>query len=132
MVRVQGLDPSKGADAKSGDYQAHVLCGLGRHGTIYLEAVLAREPVPLMVARALELAARFSPLDRLVIEDNDVLGMLVSEFTTRVREGGRVLPIEGVRQSLNKVVRVRRLASYFGRGQIRFRKTPGTGCWSSS
>ena len=32
VYRVQSLDPSKGADAKSGDYQGHILLGMDRWG----------------------------------------------------------------------------------------------------
>jgi predicted phage terminase large subunit-like protein len=126
--RVQALDPSKGADAKSGDFQAHVLLGLERHGTMYVEAVLARETIPLMVARAMDLAADsgFGRLDALAVENNDALGMLVSAFQDRMRERGRVVPLEGVLNTRNKVVRIRRLGLYFGRGQVRFRNTRGT------
>src|SRR5262245_5560742 len=81
-LRVQALDPSKGADSGSGDYQAHVLVGVDRRGDMYVEAVLAREPIPLMVARAIDLAGQsgFGQLDSLAVENNDSLGMLIPEF----------------------------------------------------
>lgn len=126
VCRVQALDPSKGADARTGDYQAHVLVGLDTRGTLYAEAVLAREPIPLMIARSLDMADAFGPLDVLVVEDNDALGLLVSAFEDVIRTRGRVVPLRSVTNTLPKVVRIRRLGLYFARGQVRFRNTRGT------
>jgi len=43
------------------------------------------------------------------------------------------VPLQSVRNSVNKVVRVRRLGTYFHRGQVRFQGTPpARGSWSSS
>ena len=57
VFRIQSLDPSKGSASPSGDYQAHILLGLDRKGTMYVEAFLLREQVLEMVGRALGLAA---------------------------------------------------------------------------
>jgi hypothetical protein len=77
ILRVQSIDPSKGADAKSGDYQAHVLVGLARNGNMYVEAILQREPIREMVTRSIEMAQRcgVGPLDCLAIEANDSPGV---------------------------------------------------------
>jgi predicted phage terminase large subunit-like protein len=126
VYRVQALDPSKGSDSKTGDYQAHVQLGVTSDGTMFVDAVLAREQPPQMVARALDLAAGFGPLDELAVEDNDALGMLVPEFHRQIRERGQILlRLMGVPQTVNKVVRVRRLGIYLHRRQFRFRTTPG-------
>ncbi len=124
VYRVQSLDPSKGADSRAGDYQAHVDVGLTPDGTILVEATLAREAVPLMVSRAIDLARAFMPLDSLVVEDNQGLGLLMPEFRRQL--GDQVLPLEAVLQTQNKVVRVRRLGSYLAQRRVRFRATPGT------
>lgn len=128
VFRVQSLDPSKGADAKTGDYQAHVLVGLSRRGTMYAEAVVAREPVPAMITRALDLAGAvgFGQLDALAVASNDVLGMLVGAFQDETDRRGRVVPLRGVTQNSPKPVRIRRLGVYLARSQIRFRNTRGT------
>jgi predicted phage terminase large subunit-like protein len=127
-LRVQSLDPSKGADAKSGDYQAHVLLGLGHDGILYAEAVLARETIPLMVSRTLDLptASGFGPVDALAVEDNDALGMLLAAFGDELARRHKVAPLSGVRHTQPKVVRVRHLGLYFGQARVRFRNTRGT------
>jgi hypothetical protein len=126
VYRVQSLDPSKGADAKSGDFQAHILVGMDSRGTMFVEGVLAREPIPQMIARAMDLAAGFHPLTSLAVESNDALGMLVSAFEDAIQKQQRVVPLDSVLNVLPKVVRIRRLGLYFGRSQVRFRNTRGT------
>jgi predicted phage terminase large subunit-like protein len=128
LYRVQSLDPSKGADSKSGDYQAHILAAVSRNGHLYVEAFLQREPIDRMVDRALDLPTLtgFGAPDSIAVENNDSLGMVLAEFFRRCRELAVVKPIEGVRQTLNKVVRIRRLGVYFAQGRIRFRNTAGT------
>jgi len=127
-LRVQSLDPSKGTDSKSGDFQAHVLVGLDRRGDLWVEAALHRELIPLMVARAIDFATitGFGKLDSLVVEENGTLGMITPEFERQLAERGVLLPLESVIQSVNKIVRVRRLGIYFARNRIRFRNTPHT------
>ena len=49
-VRAIALDPSKGHDARRGDYSAFVMLGVDGRGVIYVEADLARRPTPQMVA----------------------------------------------------------------------------------
>ena len=45
-VKTLALDPSKGSDARRGDYSAFVMLGVDRQGMLYLEADLARRPTP--------------------------------------------------------------------------------------
>lgn len=128
VARVQSLDPSKGSAAKPGDYQAHVRLGLAPDGTLYADADLRREPVPDMVARGVDLAfsADWGALPlAYAVEDNDALGLLLPEFDRECRRRQCVLPLKGVRNTVNKVVRVRRLGAYLAGGRIRVRDTPG-------
>ncbi len=128
VLRVQSLDPSKGTDSKSGDFQAHVLVGLDRFGDMWVEAALHHELIPLMVARAIDFAGNcgFGRLDSLAVEENGTLGMIAPEFQRQLVERQMILPVESVIQSQNKIVRVRRLGVYFARNRIRFRNTPHT------
>lgn len=123
-LRVQSLDPSKGTGSKTGDDQAHVQAAVTKDGNIYVDAKLVQEPIDKMVRRALDMAAEFHPLDALAIENNDGLGMVLSEFEQAA--AGQVVPLKGVVQTANKIVRIRRLGLYFARGRIRFRNTAGT------
>lgn len=129
VYRVQSLDPSKGGNSNSADFQAHVLLGYSGDGTMYAEAVLNHEPIPDMITRSLDLARTVGfggPLTALAVENNDSLGMLVDEFHEQIQARQIVVPLQAIRNTVNKVVRVRRLGIYLARKQIRFRNTSGT------
>ena len=49
-IKTMALDPSKGADARRGDYSALVMLGVSRQGVLYLDADMARRPTPQIVA----------------------------------------------------------------------------------
>ena len=81
-----------------------------------------------MVARALDLATLtgFGKVDSLAVENNDGMGLVVDEFERQIMGRKMLVPLDSVRNVLPKVVRIRRLGTYFGRSQMRFRNTPGT------
>lgn len=127
VLKVQTLDPSKGVTAKPGDYQAHVTAGLGRDGTVYLDAELRREPD--YVARAVDIASRFLP-NELVAESNNTMGLILPELTRQLAERAAadrpvLLNYSEVAHSLPKLVRMRGLTGYLSRRQIRVRNTVG-------
>ena len=106
------LDPSKGSDARRGDYSAIVLLGVDRQGMFYVEADLARRPTPEMVADGAEWFRRFRP-DVFGVEANQFQDLLAGEFEAEFRRQGilaaRPVPIEN---RTNKQVRIRRLGPY--------------------
>ena len=108
VVKTLALDPSKGSDAKRGDYSALVLLGLDRQGTLYVEADLARRPTPQIVADGVEIVRRFQP-DVFGIEANQFQDLLGGEFEAEFRRqgvlGSRPWPLEN---RTNKLVRIRR------------------------
>ena len=63
------LDPSKGRDARQGDYSAIILLGVDAAGTIYVEADLQRRPTSQMVADGVEHYQQFRP-DAFGVEAN--------------------------------------------------------------
>src|SRR5690606_7975414 len=54
-TRVIALDPSKGRDARRGDYSAYVILGISDEGLLYVDADLARRATPEIVATGAEL-----------------------------------------------------------------------------
>lgn len=134
VAKVLYLDPSKGRDAGSGDYQAHVMAGLAREPTstpgsyalrIYLDAQLEREPVPDMIARTIRLCREWGPVTSIGIEDNGTMGFLAPEVERQSRAAGILLPWLPVTNTEPKLFRVRGLVGYLSRGQVRVRNTPG-------
>jgi predicted phage terminase large subunit-like protein len=126
-MKTMALDPSKGADARRGDFSAIVMLGVGRDGVLYMEADLARRPTPQIVADGVELYRRFRP-DVFGIEANQFQDLLGVEFEAAFRHqgllGARPWPLEN---RTNKLVRIRRLGPYLSTRRIRFKTgSPGT------
>ena len=126
-TRVVALDPSKGADARHGDYSAYVLLGVGPHGVLYIEADMARRPTPAMVDAGALICKRFHP-DAFGIEANQYQELLAGEFVDafRSRHARNVRPTLMDNQ-VNKLVRIRRLGPYLSLRKLRFHgRSPST------
>lgn len=125
-IRVMSLDPSKGKDAKVGDYSAWVMYSLDRNGRRYVEADLGRRPVDVILDAGVDHAKRFRP-DVIVLEENafqDLLGPLLME---RLKKAGINTTVCGETSTAAKVVRVRRLTQPLSERRLRFkRRSPGT------
>ena len=121
QVKTLALDPSKGSDARRGDYSALVMLGVDREGSLYLEADLARRPTPQIVADGVELCRRFGP-DVFGVEANQFQDLLCGEFEAEFRRQGvlgtRPWPLEN---RANKLVRIRRLGPYLSARRLRFK-----------
>lgn len=126
-LKTLALDPSKGKDAKSGDYSALVLCAAADDGTLYIDAEIARLPVHELLDTAVELYRRWTP-DLFGVEINQFQELLKDELARRFVAAGLygVEPYP-IRNSVNKAVRVRRLGPLLAARRIRFRRnSPGT------
>jgi predicted phage terminase large subunit-like protein len=125
-VRAIALDPSKGRDARRGDYSAYALVGIDRAGLIYVEADMARRPTPQMVADGAALCLRFRP-DAFGVEANQFQELLCGEFAAEfARQGmGHILPA-AIHNHEHKLVRIRRLGPWLSQHRVRFlaRNTP--------
>ncbi len=126
-VRTMALDPSKGGDARHGDYSALVLLGVDRQGMIYVEADLARRPTPQIVADGTEWFRQFRP-DVFGVESNQFQDLLADQFEAEFRRqgilGARPTAIEN---HAAKQVRIRRLGPYLSTRRLRFKaNSPGT------
>lgn len=128
VAKVIGVDPSKGT-GEDGDDQAHALAGLGKDGTIYVDAVAVREDVTKMVCRAIGLARDWNQrgvaVGRVVFEDNATMGLLAPEIARQTREAGLLIPWETLTHTEPKPLRIRRAGPYLARRQIRVRNTRG-------
>ncbi len=126
VVRTIALDPSKGSDARAGDYAALVLLAIDEAGLVYLDADLARRPTSQTIERTVELCARFRP-HALGVESNQFQELLADELERALRQRG----LHGVStwkidNRVNKGVRIRRLGPHLARRRLRFlRGSPG-------
>jgi predicted phage terminase large subunit-like protein len=121
QLRVITLDPSKGADSRTGDDSAFVLLGIDHAGVIYVEADLARRPMPQIVADGVEHCRRFRA-DVLGIETNQFQELFAAEFATAFAAAGLLqTPIQTMENTTNKLVRIRRLGPLLPQGRLRFK-----------
>lgn len=121
QVKTVALDPSKGRDARRGDYSAFVMLGVDRDGVLYVEADLARRATPEMVAAGAEICRRFRP-DAFGVETNQFQELLAGEFEAEFqRQGILDVPPWSVDNRVNKRVRIRRLGPYLSARRLRFR-----------
>ncbi|QDT70483.1 Terminase-like family protein [Planctomycetes bacterium MalM25] len=121
-LRVIALDPSKGNDARHGDYSAIVLLGVDGDGVLHVEADLARRPVAQMVADSVARCRAFRP-DAFGVEANQWQQLLAGEFVAEShRQGlpGRS-PCE-IHNHTNKAVRIQRLGPYLSQRRLRFKR----------
>ncbi len=120
QLKTVALDPSKGADARQGDYSALVMLGVDRQGLLYVEADLARRPTPQMVADGVALCTRHR-VDAFGVEANQFQELLAGEFRTEFeRQGIRSVPVCAIHNYVNKQVRIRRLGPYLSQRRVRF------------
>ncbi len=126
-VKTLALDPSKGSDARRGDYSAFVKLGVDRRGVLYAEADLARRPTPQIVADGVEHCRQFRP-DAFGVEANQFQELLGAAFEEEFRRQGLL----GVRpwlveNQVNKQVRIRRLGPYLASRRLRLKSdSPAT------
>ena len=126
-AKVVALDPSKGRDARRGDFSAFVLLGIDAAGHLYVEGDLARRPTPEMVATGVELCRRFRP-DAFGVETNQFQELLAGEFEHEFRRQG-IVDVQpwSIDNHVNKQVRIRRLGPYLSSRRLRFKNdSPGT------
>jgi predicted phage terminase large subunit-like protein len=125
-TRVIALDPSKGSDARRGDYSAYVILGVSGEGLLYIDADLARRATPEIVATGAELARTFRP-DAFGIETNQFQQLLADELAAEFRAQG-IVGIEpwSIDNRVSKQVRIRRLGPYLSARRLRFKHdSPG-------
>jgi predicted phage terminase large subunit-like protein len=119
-VRTMALDPSKGSDARLGDYSAFVLLGIDADGVMYVEADLGRRPTSEIARRGVVMCARFEP-DAFGVESNQFQELLASEIHAEFRRAKRrATSLYGIQNHTNKLVRIRRLGAYLSQRRMRF------------
>ncbi|MDB5336644.1 MAG: hypothetical protein JWN70_2263 [Planctomycetaceae bacterium] len=119
------LDPSKGTESKFGDYSAFVMMLVGLDGTLYVDADLERRNTSVIVEDSLMIQRRFQP-HGFAVETNQFQSLLAGEMFRRANETGLYMPIFGINNTANKLVRIRGLTQYLAMGKLRFKgDSPG-------
>jgi predicted phage terminase large subunit-like protein len=127
QLRTLALDPSKGCDARRGDYSAFVMLGVAHNGLLYIEANLARRPTPQIVEDGVELCRQFRP-QAFGIEVNQFQELLGADFAAEfVRQGMVGITPSSFESRISKAVRIRRLGPLLAARRLRFKtNSPGT------
>jgi hypothetical protein len=126
VVRTLFLDPSKGAHDKQGDYSAYVRYGRDNAGVEYVDADLQRRGVDQIVADGIEHARQWNP-DGFGVEGNAFQDLLAPLFRARATELRVEMPsLHLFTNTVNKLVRIRRLTEPLTQRKMRFRRTRGT------
>jgi predicted phage terminase large subunit-like protein len=125
-IKTLALDPSKGKDARHGDYRAFVKLGRDLNRVMYVEADLRRTAMEAIVDEAVEFASTFGPAG-FAIEINQFQELFVADIRRVAQREGVAVPVYGVNNQTNKLVRIRRLGPYLSQRQVRFKsRSPGT------
>ena len=121
-LRAIALDPSKGTDARHGDYSALVMLGVDPRGVLHVEADLARRPTAQMVADGVLWCGRFKP-HVFGVEANQWQQLLAGEFLAEFGRRGVVgcTPCE-IHNHTAKAMRIRRLGPYLSQRRVRFKR----------
>lgn len=124
-IKVMALDPSKGANARRGDYSAFVMLTVGTDGILYVQADMKRRPAETIIADGVELYRAFRP-HVFGIETNQFQQLLADGFTREFQNQALPIVPTGIQNNMPKESRIRTLGALFSAKRIRFRLTPDT------
>lgn len=131
-LRLVGLDPSKGSDAKASDYQAIVKYGRDRQGVEYVEGDLSRRSIqasrgangkPMgdgMVEALVETAINFKA-HAIIVETNQFQMLLKVPVMDELNRRLSTIPVYGIDNSDPKPLRIRRLGNPLAQKRMRFK-----------
>lgn len=111
-LRSIGLDPSKGKDAKHGDFSAFVLVGRDKHGVLYKEPDLRKDrTAEAIIDEAIEHQRRFKA-DVFGVEVNMFQELLAGYMSKKAAAAGVMVPIVPIVNMIDKKARITRLGPY--------------------
>lgn len=118
------IDPSKGSEAKPGDFCGLILGGYDGQGGLWVEAFLERLPAEQIPERTVELCRGWRP-DVVAVETNMFQQLLCAPMIAAARKAGIMLPVAPYENYVPKHVRIRRLGPHLAAKNIHVRATPG-------
>lgn len=122
VIKTMALDPSKGKNAKKGDYQALIKLAIDRDDTLYVQARLRRVPIAQMVADTVDEYREFQPF-AFGLEGNAWQDLLQPDFVEEFKRQEVMAPEAWLlNNTVNKDVRIRRIGGYLAHGRIRFKR----------
>lgn len=120
MLRITALDPSKGKDAKKGDYSAIINIGVTSAGMYYVEADLDRRPVDRVITDTIK-NVRKNGSSELGVEVNQFQSLLADEIMQEIAHQNVRVNLHELDNRVKKEVRVRRLSPLLAQKRIKFK-----------
>lgn len=124
-MSTMALDPSKGKNAKKGDYSTTIKLARGKDGLLYVDADLRRCDAETLTDFFVGELADFYP-DRVGIEVNQFQHLMSKEIHKAMKRRNIDIPIVEIYNSVNKDVRIRRLGPHLRNKKFRFVRNAGT------
>lgn len=121
VVKVLALDPSKGSDAKKGDFGAYVYLGVDPNLVLWIDAWLKRQDTAAMVAEGIELCRTLQP-DAFVVEENAFQHLLKPIFLAAAERAKLMIPLATEANTVPKQVRIRRWTPYLSQRRVRVKR----------
>ena len=127
IVKTLILDPSKGRADRDGDFQAYIKLAVGSDDMLYVQGDLQRRSIDQMIADGVAHYIEFKP-DAFGLEGNAWQDLLKPDFEEEFRKQCVIVPeVWTINNSVNKNVRIRRLAGWLSSDRVRFKQDcPGT------
>lgn len=123
--RWMACDPSKGKDAKKGDYSAIIKLQAGNDGYWYVDCDMERRPSKAVCDDIVTHGIDFCP-EEVGLETNQFQELLVDDIGDAAKERSVDLKIRKLENTINKELRIRRNGPYLSRRELRFRRSPGS------
>jgi predicted phage terminase large subunit-like protein len=117
-LKTIAMDPSKGRDARRGDYSAIVKLGVYK-GHVYVSCNMRRRDAQEMCQGFVDACLEFKP-HAAVVEGNQFQELLAAPIQDECARRGSHIPLTTIDNTTNKTVRIRRLTSWFAQGKIHF------------
>ena len=122
MIIVAAVDPSLGGSGDRGDPSAIVCLGVDENGIIFvLDADITRRNPDTIIEDTIELYQRRKPA-AIGVETVQFQEFFREVLTRTARERGLYPPVQGIKSSAEKALRIQRLQPLVKNGTIRFRK----------
>lgn len=124
VLKVMSLDPSKGRDARRGDYSAIAYVGVEKTGVVHADMDLQRRPTTRIVEDFVAGVVRFRP-HACVVEANQYQELLAGELQREAERREVSLPLFLVENTVSKLTRIRRLEPWLSQRLLRFKQPSG-------
>lgn len=120
MIRIVSLDPSKGRDAKRGDYSAIGKVGVTAEGMYYVEADLQRRSTDVLISDTVRTLRTFGATE-FAVEVNQYQSLLADEILREMEHHHVFSNVHPLDNRVKKEVRIRRLSPLLAQKRIKFK-----------